>query len=142
MGTAPPLGEASHQTFPAPGHEPRWLNSKGLHAHLTSPEVAKQPPLDEQPDGLGRPPAQEQGHRPSSQKSHDASTTLLVPELGDHLSHNTRLGSTNRPGRPETPRGHVGLLGHREAHSLVSGASSCSTLLSNPCNSELILLKS
>jgi hypothetical protein len=80
MGTVPPLGEASHQTFPVPGHDSRWLNFEGLHARLALPKVARQPPPDEQPDGLGHPPTQEQGRGPLSQKSRDKSTTLLTPE--------------------------------------------------------------
>jgi hypothetical protein len=55
--------------LPSTGTQPGWLNSKELHAHLVAPEVTRQPPSDERPDGLGHPPAQEQGRRPLRQKS-------------------------------------------------------------------------
>jgi hypothetical protein len=75
----PLLGKAFHQTFPATGLRSRSLNSEGLGARLALPEVAQQPLPDGQPDGLGHPPAQEQGRRPSSQKPQDVNTTLLAP---------------------------------------------------------------
>jgi hypothetical protein len=79
LRTAPALGKAFHQTFPALVPGSGWLNSKGLGACLALPEVARQPLLDERLDGLCHPPAQEQGRRPSSQKPQDENTTLLAP---------------------------------------------------------------
>jgi hypothetical protein len=42
----------------ASSHERGRLDLEGIPVRLTSPLVARQPPLDKQPDGLGHPPIQ------------------------------------------------------------------------------------
>jgi hypothetical protein len=102
-------GTAFLQTFPAQGPGPRWLNYEGLGACLALPKVARQPLPNGRQDGLDLSPAQEQGCRPSNQKSQGVNTIVLTlgiwqPFLPQHLLGKRQWASarvwTRRPGTP------------------------------------------
>jgi hypothetical protein len=85
---APP-GWVLYQTFPTPSLGPRWLYYEGPDAHPALFEVARRPLLGGRLDEFGLSSAQEQGHRPWSQKFRGVGTISLTlgtwqPSLPPH----------------------------------------------------------
>jgi hypothetical protein len=109
MGTTPSPGEVSHQASLAPGHKPEWPNSEGLHVCPTSPEVAQQPPLGEQPDGLGCTPTKDRVTDLRARSLEARAPLCSLPEPGNYLSHNTHLRDING----QVPKYGLGGQGHR-----------------------------